>query len=166
MPDVVLPPELPRTIVLNKIDLVDEVDGAGAIVAAIASGVPGAPSPSTAPVAVREERNAAASAADDVVALSARTGEGMDALRARLLAAAGHDGAIEGVYLARRRHLEALGEARAAALDALERLRDGVMPELAAEELRRAQHALDRITGRFDVEDLLGRIFADFCVGK
>jgi len=135
---VELPDALPRTVVLNKRDLVDADTLAG-----VARGQ-----------------------TDTVVAVSAHTGDGMVALRERLLDVAGHDAAIEGVYLARRRHLDALEEARDAANDALARLADGVMPELAAEELRRAQQALDRITGRFDVEDLLGRIFADFCVGK
>jgi len=138
LPAVELPDALPRTVVLNKRDLVDADTLAG-----VARGQ-----------------------TDTVVAVSAHTGDGMVALRERLLDVAGHDAAIEGVYLARRRHLDALEEARDAANDALARLADGVMPELAAEELRRAQQALDRITGRFDVEDLLGRIFADFCVGK
>jgi len=138
LPAVELSDALPRTVVLNKRDLVDADTLAG-----VARGQ-----------------------TDTVVAVSAHTGDGMVALRERLLDVAGHDAAIEGVYLARRRHLDALEEARDAANDALARLADGVMPELAAEELRRAQQALDRITGRFDVEDLLGRIFADFCVGK
>ena len=76
------------------------------------------------------------------------------------------DSAVEGVYIARRRHLDALTEARAATDAALLRLRERDMPELAAEELRLAQASLDVITGRFDTEDLLGRIFSDFCVGK
>lgn len=104
--------------------------------------------------------------AENTLAISALTGQGMDRLRAHLLALAGHDRAIEGVYLARRRHLDALADARVAAESALARLREGSMPELAAEELRLARQALERITGRYDTEDLLGRIFADFCVGK
>jgi len=100
------------------------------------------------------------------LAVSARTGEGLDALRAHLLALAGHDASIEGVYLARRRHLDALEQARAAIQAALVRLRGGVMPELAAEELHQAQVSLNRITGRFDADDLLGAIFGSFCIGK
>jgi tRNA modification GTPase len=98
--------------------------------------------------------------------VSAKTQEGMDELKAYLLVLAGHDSAIEGVYSARRRHLDALYQARVATDAALQRLRESSMPELAAEELRIAQQSLDVITGRFDSEDLLGRIFAGFCVGK
>jgi len=100
------------------------------------------------------------------LAVSAVTGEGLDELRAHLLSLAGHDAAVEGVYLARRRHLDALHEARSFTEAGLQRLRSGVMPELAAEELRQAQDALNRITGRFDADDLLGAIFGSFCVGK
>jgi len=102
----------------------------------------------------------------DCLAVSAVTGEGLDALRAHLLALAGHDATIEGVYLARRRHLDALGQARDATRAALLRLRSVDLPELAAEELRQAQDALNRLTGRFDADDLLGTIFGSFCVGK
>jgi tRNA modification GTPase len=49
---------------------------------------------------------------------------------------------------------------------AIQRLTDSTMPELAAEELRFAQKSLDQITGRFDSDDLLGRIFGSFCIGK
>ena len=101
-----------------------------------------------------------------VLAVSAATGAGLDALRGHLLALAGRDASIEGVYLARRRHLEALETARDASAAALGRLRTGELPELAAEELRAAQRALEAITGRFDADDLLGAIFGSFCVGK
>lgn len=98
--------------------------------------------------------------------ISAKQGQGLDALKAYLLSLAGHDSAVEGVYSARRRHLDALYHARKATDTALERLRESSMPELAAEELRLAQQFLDQITGRFDSEDLLGRIFSNFCIGK
>jgi tRNA modification GTPase len=98
--------------------------------------------------------------------ISATAGTGIDALKRHLLSLAGHDSAVEGVYSARRRHLEALHAARQATDAALLLLRDSMMPELAAEELRVAQQSLDLITGRFDSEDLLGRIFSDFCIGK
>ena len=140
-----LPPSVPRTLVVNKLDLVDDA----ALARARAS-------------RARDERVEPS----PPIALSARTGEGLDALRARLLAIAGRDESIEGVFIARRRHVAALEEARAATDEALARLRDGALPELAAEELRRAQRALDAIVGRFDDEDLLGRIFSTFCVGK
>lgn len=101
-----------------------------------------------------------------VLAISAKSGDGMDSLKKRLLELAGHDSAVEGVYSARRRHLDALHTARVATDAALSRLHEASMPELAAEELRLAQQALDQITGKFDSEDLLGRIFSDFCIGK
>lgn len=98
--------------------------------------------------------------------LSALTGQGMEDLTNHLLALAGHDGQVEGVYIARRRHLDAIMTARDAVGGALSRLKDGVMPELAAEDLRMAQQSLELIVGRFDSEALLGEIFANFCVGK
>jgi len=67
--------------------------------------------------------------------------------------------------MARRRHLEAIDQAMSAVQKALENLNDGVL-ELLAEELRLAQNALSEITGEFTSDDLLGRIFADFCIGK
>lgn len=95
--------------------------------------------------------------------LSARSGTGVDLLRARLLELAGWQGAGEGTFMARSRHLQALGDAAAH----LERAR--TLPgqlELFAEELRLAQEALGRITGRFTSDDLLGEIFGRFCIGK
>lgn len=100
------------------------------------------------------------------LAVSAATGEGMDTLRRHLAAVAGHDSALEGSYMARRRHLDALAQGRAAVSGALTRLSDGKMPELAAEDLRQARRSLEQITGRHDVDDLLGQIFSSFCVGK
>ena len=137
LPDVALPPDVPRTVVVNKRDLVEP------------SGTVPAPE-----------------GVGATIGLSARTGQGMGALRTHLLALAGRDASIEGIYLARRRHLDALVEGRGFAEAALARLRDGVMPELAAEELRLARQSLERITGRFDIDDLLGQIFSTFCVGK
>jgi len=98
-------------------------------------------------------------------ALSVRSGAGLDALRAHLKSCAGLDGAAEGSFSARARHLDALGRARAHLEQAQARLatRAG---ELAAEELRRAQACLGEITGEFTTEDLLGKIFAEFCIGK
>ncbi len=100
-----------------------------------------------------------------VFAISAKTGEGLDLViealtsRARGLAGTGED-----VAITRLRHRRALEDCR----DALERTlgADPESPELAGEDLRRAVHALGRVTGRVDVEDLLDVIFADFCIGK
>lgn len=95
--------------------------------------------------------------------VSARTGAGMDRLRAGLaemVAAAMAVGASP--VLTRARHREAL-EAAGAALDRAQRAE---LPELLAEDLRLAARSIGRITGRVDVEDILDRIFAQFCIGK
>jgi tRNA modification GTPase len=93
-------------------------------------------------------------------------GEGLPELRAHLKEAAGYQSADGGAFSARRRHLDALERAgqhvRAAQAHLLER-RAG---ELVAEELRLAQQALGEITGEFTSDDLLGKIFSSFCIGK
>lgn len=98
--------------------------------------------------------------------LSAKTDRGMDLLRAELKRIAGGDGATEGTFSARARHVAALERTS----DCIDRagiaLADDRAGEVAAEELRDAQQQLDEITGRFTSDDLLGRIFADFCIGK
>jgi tRNA modification GTPase len=95
--------------------------------------------------------------------LSARSGEGVDLLRAELLRVAGWIGGQEDVVLARARHIDALQ--CAAEKSALARRRLGQV-ELCAEELRLAQAALSSITGEFSADDLLGEIFSRFCIGK
>ena len=103
----------------------------------------------------------------DVVRLSAKTGAGMDALRQELLRRGGLEGAGEDVIIARERHLAALALAAAAAAAAAGHLTPpSAQLELAAEELRRAQDALNTITGAFGADDLLGEIFGRFCIGK
>ncbi len=101
------------------------------------------------------------------IALSARTGEGLHALRQRLLALVGwQGGAGEGLFIARQRHLQALARA-GEHLDAAQAHLDGPAAlDLLAEELRLAQQALGEITGAFSADDLLGAIFARFCIGK
>ena len=101
------------------------------------------------------------------LALSARTGDGLDALRKRLLEVAGWQSAPEGLYLARARHVEAL-QAVAAHLEmADEQLAaQAAHLDLLAEELRLAQGCLNSITGEFSSDDLLGVIFSSFCIGK
>ncbi len=96
--------------------------------------------------------------------LSAKTGAGLDRLREHLKDCMGYHGG-EGTLMARRRHLEAL-ERAAAALAAADEQLNARASELAAEELRQAQNALSEITGEFTSEDLLGRIFGSFCIGK
>lgn len=99
-----------------------------------------------------------------VLALSATTGDGVDALRAHLKALAGHDDGASGGFSARRRHLDALGRARTRIAAAGPLLGSGL--ELASEELRAAQAELDEITGEHTSDDLLGEIFSSFCIGK
>ena len=100
------------------------------------------------------------------IAISAREGTGLDSLRAHLKQIAGYQEQVEGVFLARRRHLDALTRAREALCLASTSLRAQHTPEITAEELRLAQQALGEITGEFTSEDLLGKIFSSFCVGK
>ena len=95
--------------------------------------------------------------------LSAKTGEGIDNLRAELLDIAGWQPEGEGLFMARERHLQALEQA---ALH-IEQARQSVARlEFFAEELRVAQIALSSITGEFSADDLLGEIFSRFCIGK
>jgi tRNA modification GTPase len=95
--------------------------------------------------------------------LSAKTGEGIDLLRRALLALAGWQSADEDVFMARERHLTALQRTA----EALERAAAELThSELLAEELRLAQRELSTITGEFTADELLGEIFARFCVGK
>lgn len=116
---------------------------------------------------VWNKQDAAPAAAHEGIALSAKTGFGVESLRRRLLELAGWQALPDGVYLARARHVQALGRveqhlagaaghlaARAHALD------------LLAEELRLAQNALNLVTGEFGADELLGVIFSRFCVGK
>ncbi len=109
----------------------------------------------------------AAHADEQAVWMSARTGEGIELLRAALLRLAGWQGAGEGLFMARERHLQALREARdhLTIAHAHAQRRDEVL-DLFAEELRLAQEALNRITGEFGADDLLGVIFSRFCIGK
>ncbi len=109
---------------------------------------------------------ASQASAKTVLKVSIKQGDGMEDLRNHLISLAGRDEAVEGVFSARRRHLDALSRSRDATDAALTRLRSGNMPELAAEELKIARQALDEVTGRFDTEDLLGKVFGQFCIGK
>ena len=99
------------------------------------------------------------------IAISALDGRGLDALRTHLKECMGYRVAGEGTFSARRRHIDALERVRAHLKTGLSQLaaRRG---ELAAEELRQAQQGLGEITGEFTSDDLLGRIFSSFCIGK
>lgn len=101
------------------------------------------------------------------VALSAKTGLGIEALREQLLAVAGWQAVPEGVYLARARHVQALSRVEThLALAASHLAAQAQLLDLLAEELRLAQNALNEITGEFGADDLLGVIFSRFCIGK
>jgi tRNA modification GTPase len=128
-----IPRDVKRVFIHNKIDL------AG-----------------TAPRVQREE-------ASSSIHLSAKTGAGMDLLRAELLAIAGWHPGEEDVFMARERHLAALNQAARHAALAGEHVG---RPELFAEELRLAQEQLNTVTGEFVTDDLLGEIFSRFCIGK
>jgi tRNA modification GTPase len=97
------------------------------------------------------------------VAVSAKTGAGLDVLRSAILEVAGWGGTGEGVFMARERHLQALYTA-AGHLDQAH-ARSAEL-ELFAEELKLAQNALASITGEVSADDLLGKIFSHFCIGK
>lgn len=129
------PSDIPLTIIYNKIDLSGRNPDSG------------------------EQGN------QFYVALSAKSGQGIDLLRRHLKAVAGFQEGNEDGFIARRRHLDALDRARTH-LDTAQRQLDARAGELLAEELRLAQQALGEITGEFSNEDLLTRIFASFCIGK
>lgn len=131
-----LPQDVPVTLILNKSDL--------------AAGIP---LPDTL-------------AGPPRVAVSALTGRGIEGLRAHLKDCVGFRSIDTGIVSARRRHLEALARARRLVAEAEQQLRESRSGELIAEDLRGAQQALDEITGEFTTEDLLGRIFGSFCIGK
>jgi tRNA modification GTPase len=101
------------------------------------------------------------------IALSAKTGAGLDTLRQQLLQVAGWQAAPEGVFIARERHLHALRRVDAHLMEAAALLAQQAQSlDLLAEELRLAQNALSEITGEFSADDLLGVIFSRFCIGK
>jgi tRNA modification GTPase len=131
-----LPPGVPVTLVFSKIDLSGGVADADL---------------SAEPARIR---------------LSARSGAGLDLLRAHLKSSAGFAGTEGGAFSARRRHLDALNRARGELVLAAAALRETRATELIAEHLRLAQRALGEITGEFTSEDLLGEIFSSFCIGK
>ncbi|MDB6373224.1 tRNA uridine-5-carboxymethylaminomethyl(34) synthesis GTPase MnmE [Photorhabdus bodei] len=131
-----LPKSLPITVVRNKTDMTDE------------------------------ETSIAEVSGYSLVRLSARSGEGIDLLRDHLKETMGFSSNTEGGFLARRRHLQALNTAAEHLQQGYEQLVVARSGELLAEELRLAQQALSEITGEFTSDDLLGRIFSSFCIGK
>lgn len=131
-----LPSQEKLTVVRNKIDLTGEQAGIEG-----AEGVP-------------------------VVRVCAQQEHGLDALREHLKACMGYEGAMEGGFSARRRHLDALRRAGEFLDNGRMQLECMGAGELLAEDLRHAQKALGEITGTFSSDDLLGRIFSSFCIGK
>ena len=101
-----------------------------------------------------------------VYRISAKTGLGVEALKQHLKSLMGYQSNLEGGFIARRRHLEALDVAASHLQLGKEQLEIYLAGELLAEELRMAQLALSEITGRFTSDDLLGKIFSSFCIGK
>jgi tRNA modification GTPase len=131
-----LPPGIPVTEVYNKIDLTNR------------------------PPALTESARGAR------IYLSVKTGAGMELLTQHLKHSVGFNEAAEDVFIARRRHLEALSKGHEYVQNALRLLQESHAGELVAEELRMAQNSLSEITGQFTADDLLGKIFSSFCIGK
>jgi tRNA modification GTPase len=100
------------------------------------------------------------------VYVSAKTHAGLDLLKNKIKSIVGLTQQTEGLYLARRRHLDAIARAKTFVEQAFNQLATQKNGELAAEDLRLAHLALCEITGEFTTDDLLGRIFSSFCVGK
>lgn len=98
--------------------------------------------------------------------ISAKTHAGLDQIKKYFKHLAGMTESLEGCFLARTRHLDAIAQALAAVLRGKEQLVSFKAGELLAEELRTAQLALATITGQFTADDLLGKIFSHFCIGK
>ncbi|GMG86049.1 tRNA uridine-5-carboxymethylaminomethyl(34) synthesis GTPase MnmE [Biformimicrobium ophioploci] len=132
-----LPDSSRLTVVLNKIDLTDYSAG----LQAHTDSVP-------------------------VIGISAATGAGLDTLKTHLKNCMGFTGGTEGTFSARRRHIEALQEASDHLHNGSHQLHEMGAGELLAEDLRRAQQALGEITGEMTADDLLGKIFSSFCIGK
>ncbi|HGF7521399.1 TPA: tRNA uridine-5-carboxymethylaminomethyl(34) synthesis GTPase MnmE [Vibrio cholerae] len=101
-----------------------------------------------------------------LIRLSAKTSQGVDALRQHLKECMGFSGNQEGGFMARRRHLDALERAAEHLAIGQQQLEGYMAGEILAEELRIAQQHLNEITGEFSSDDLLGRIFSSFCIGK
>ncbi len=101
-----------------------------------------------------------------VIQLSAKYDQGIELLRSHLKKQGAMDIHQEGLFIARRRHLEALSKAKIILESALTQFVNSHAGELLAEDLRQAQYYLNTITGEFTTDDLLGEIFSSFCIGK
>lgn len=98
--------------------------------------------------------------------LSVKTGAGLDLLKQLMQQRVGFNAAADNVFIARRRHIEAINNSYQFVDSALAQLKTSQAGELVADDLRQAQNQLAEITGQFTSDDLLGRIFSSFCVGK
>ncbi|MCH9692112.1 MAG: tRNA uridine-5-carboxymethylaminomethyl(34) synthesis GTPase MnmE [Gammaproteobacteria bacterium] len=101
-----------------------------------------------------------------VIAISAKTGAGIEALKSHLKQTMGYTPSNEGSFSARRRHLQALAQAGVFIQQGTDQLHNKGAGELLAEDLRQAQQALGEITGAVSSDELLGKIFSSFCIGK
>lgn len=108
----------------------------------------------------------APSVSESTITISLETGAGLDLLKEHLKEALGFGGDASGIFSARRRHLNALTKTQEHVEHCLKQLLAENNSELLAEELRLAQIELEAITGKFTPEDLLDKIFRDFCIGK
>ncbi|MBZ2169544.1 MULTISPECIES: tRNA uridine-5-carboxymethylaminomethyl(34) synthesis GTPase MnmE [Marinobacter] len=133
-----LPANAPVSVIRNKVDLSDE------------------------PVGI----SAAPHHSAPVIRLSAKSAEGLEVLRDHLKQCMGFASTTEGGFLARRRHLDALERARELLVQGQNQLEGYGAGELLAEDLRAAQDALGEITGHLSPDELLGKIFSSFCIGK
>jgi tRNA modification GTPase len=133
-----LPVGAPITVIRNKVDLSGE------------------------PVGIASEPHQAA----PVIRLAAKSAEGLEVLRDHLKQCMGFVTTTEGGFLARRRHLDALERAQDSLRQGQAQLEGFGAGELLAEDLRSAQDALGEITGHLTPDELLGKIFSSFCIGK
>ena len=101
-----------------------------------------------------------------VISLSAKNNQGIELVKEHLKECMGYQGATEGGFMARRRHLEALNKAAYHLHTGRDQLEMHIAGEILAEELRLTQQYLNEITGEFSSDDLLGKIFSSFCIGK
>jgi tRNA modification GTPase len=101
-----------------------------------------------------------------LIRLCAKDEQGIDLLRDHLKSIMGYQGNAEGAFMARRRHMEALEQAQELLNTGLWQLDTQGAGELLAEDLRQTQHVLGEITGKVSADDLLGKIFGSFCIGK
>jgi len=131
-----LPDNISKTIIFNKIDI------------------------SNKKASIDKQENQAK------IYLSVKENVGLELLLSHLKNVIGYSGESEDVFIARRRHIDALQQAKSFIENGIAELRKNHAGELLAEDLRQAQKELNLITGEFDNEDLLGEIFSNFCIGK